>query len=42
MGNFTNSEDPDEMSRNAAFHTGSSVFIKVKKMFRQKKTIFFD
>ena len=42
---FANSEDPDDMQHNAAFHqeccisSGFSLFVKVKKIFRQKKTI---
>ena len=38
MGTFTNSEDPDEMPYNSS---GSTLFEKVKKIFVQKKTIFF-
>ena len=34
MGTFLNSEDPDEMLHNAAFH--ATLFVKVKKIFRQK------
>ena len=30
MGTLTNSEDPDEMPHNAAFHQGSTLFVKVK------------
>ena len=40
MGTFANSEDPDEMQHNAAFHQ-STLFVKVKQIFRQKNTIFF-
>ena len=36
MGTFINSEDTDEMPHNAAFHQGL-MFVKVKKIFRQKK-----
>ena len=39
MSTFANSEDPDEMQHNA-FHQGLTV--KVKKIFRQKNTIFFE
>ena len=39
---FANSEDPDEMQHNAAFHRGSALFVKVKKIFRQKNTIFLE
>ena len=38
---FKNSEDPDEMQHNAAFSSGSTLFVKVKKLFRQRNTIFF-
>ena len=37
MSTFANSKDPDEMQHNAAFHQG----LQAKKIFRQKKTIFF-
>ena len=38
---FAKSEDPDEVQHNAAFYQGlqSTLFIKVKKNFRQKNTI---
>ena len=39
MSTFANSEDPDEMQHNAAFHQ-SLHFVKVKKIFRQKNAIF--
>ena len=39
MSTFANSEDPDEMQHNAAFHLVYTV--KVKKIFRQKNAIFF-
>ena len=44
MGTFTNSEDLDEMPHIVAFHQGlhSSVFVKVKKIFRQNNTIFYE
>ena len=35
MSTFANSEDPDEMQHNV------TLFVKVKKIFRQKNTIFF-
>ena len=42
MGTFINSEDSDEMPLNAAFHQGlSTLFVNVKKIFRQKYNIFF-
>ena len=40
MGNFTNSEDPDEMLNNVAFHQ-DPVFVEVEKIFKVKNTIFF-
>ena len=40
-GNLTNREDQNEMPHYAAFHQGSTVFVKVKKTFRQNNTIFF-
>ena len=37
MSMFANSEDPDEMPHNAAFHQGlHCLFVKVKTIFRQK------
>ena len=42
MSILANSEDTDEMQHNAAFHHGSTLFVKVKKMLRQKHTIFFE
>ena len=38
MRTFANSEDPDEMQHSS----GSSLFVKVKKISRQKNTIFFE
>ena len=40
MGTFTNSEDPDEMLHNAAFHR-STLFVQVKKVSDKKYNIFF-
>ena len=40
MSTFENSEDPDEMQHNAAFHQGLH-FVKVKRDFRKKSSIFF-
>ena len=40
MGTFTNSEDPDEMQHNAAFHQGQTLFVKVKRIFRHKIQFF--
>ena len=39
MGTFTNSEDPDEMQQNAAFHQGPHCNGKIK-ILRQKNTLF--
>ena len=39
MSTFVNSEDPDEMQHNAAFH--QSLHCKGKNIFRQKRAIFF-
>ena len=36
MGTFTNSEDPDEMLHKCNISSGSALFVKVKKSFRQK------
>ena len=38
MGTITNSEDPDEMLHNAAFHQG--LHCKDKKDFQTKKSLF--
>ena len=35
-----NSEKPDEMQHNDAFHLGSTLLERVKKILRKKKTIF--
>ena len=35
MNSFSNSEDPDEMQ-----HNGYTLFVKVKKIFRQKNQFF--
>ena len=39
MGTFTNSEDPDEMQHNAAFHQGLHWLLKLKRSL-EKKNIF--
>ena len=41
---FANSEHSDEMQLNAAFHQGpgSTLFVKVKKILRQKIQYFFE
>ena len=36
MSNFANSEDPDER----CISSGSTLYVKVKQVFRQKNTIF--
>ena len=41
MSTFANSEDQGEMQHNAAFHQ-CLLFVKLKKIFIQKKTIFFE
>ena len=33
MGTFTNSEDPDEMPHNVAFHKGLHCLVRKKKIF---------
>ena len=39
MGTFANSEDPDEMQHNAAFHQGiHCLFAKIKTIFRDRNT----
>ena len=40
MSTFANSEDQDEMQHNAAFHQ-STLFVKVKKIFKQNNITFF-
>ena len=40
MGNFTNNEDPDEMLQKCCISSGSTLFVKVKKICTQKNTIF--
>ena len=41
MGTFTNSEDSDEMPHtNSEYPSGSTLFVKVKKIFRQKKQYY--
>ena len=44
MGSFTNSEDPDEMQHNAAFHQGlqSSLLVKVKISSEKRIQFFFS
>ena len=40
MGTLTNSEDPDEMQHNAAFHQGLHYLLRQKSM-RKKIQFFF-
>ena len=42
MSTFANSEDPDEMQHYAAFHQGPHCLKRLKKIFRQTNTIFFE
>ena len=44
MGTFTNSEDPDEMLHNAAFHQGlhSVCLLRLKRSSDKKKLIFLN
>ena len=37
-GYFTNSEDPDEVPHDAAFHQGLHCLLRLKKIFRPKNT----
>ena len=39
---FANSEDPDEMQHNAAFHQGLHSICKGKKDLQEKKTIYLE
>ena len=38
-GTLGNSEDPDEMPHNAAFHQGLQCLLKIKSIFRERNTI---
>ena len=43
MGTFANSEDPDEMPQNAAFHQGLHCSVlKTKSIFKERKPIIFS
>ena len=42
MSTFANREDPDEMQHNCCISSGSTLFVKVKKDFQTKNTIFFE
>ena len=41
MSNFANSEYPDEMQQNAAFHQGLHCLLRQKHSLRRKKQNFF-
>ena len=41
MGTLANSEDPDEMLHNAAFHQGLHCLLRQKPIFQRKKYNFF-
>ena len=38
MSTLANSEDPDEMQRNAVFHLGSILLAKIKTTFSDRNT----
>ena len=38
MGTLTNTEDPDEMQHNDAFHQGLHYVLKIKMTFRDRNT----
>ena len=40
MGTLTNSEDPDEMPHNAAFHQGLHCLLRPNNLQRKKYNIF--
>ena len=40
MGTLANTEDPDEMPHNAAFHQGLHCLL-AKSIFRERNIIFF-
>ena len=40
MGTFTNSEDPDEMQHNAAFHHGLHGLLRLRRLKTKKKHLF--
>ena len=42
MSTFTNSEDPDEMPHNAAFHQGFHCLLKLKRSSDKKYIFFFN
>ena len=42
MSNFANTKYPYEMQHNAAFHQGIPLFVKVKKIIRQKNTLLLQ
>ena len=38
MGTLANSENPDKMSHDVPFAPGSTLFVKTKSIFRERKT----
>ena len=40
IGTFTNSENSDEMPHHGGIFSVSTLFVKVKKIFRQKNAFF--
>ena len=42
LNGYFYSEDPDEMPHNGAFYQGLHCLLRIKKIFRQKHTIFFE
>ena len=42
MSYLANSEDPDEMPHNAAFHQGLHCLPRPKPIFRKENTILFE
>ena len=41
MSTFANSEDPDEMKHNAAFHQGTHCLQRYKRISDKTNTLFF-
>ena len=42
MGTLANSEDPDKMPHDAAFHQGLLCLPRKKLIFRERNTIFWE
>ena len=42
MRSLANSEDPDEMPHNPAFHHGSTLFAMAKTIFRERNTFYVE